>query len=60
MTEKMTVSIVGVIHGDDEALTESETLQADTKEEVAALFAGMLESLAADIRRELAQSGEKA
>lgn len=44
--EKMTVSILSVLHGSDDVLCDAETLQAETREELASTFAAFLRQLA--------------
>jgi hypothetical protein len=51
--EKMTVSMFAVLHGDDEALGETETWGAETREELAHRYVAFLRSVADAIEAEI-------
>lgn len=57
--EKMTVSMVAVLHGDSEALTDGETWEADTREKLADKYVAFLRALADQIESEVATSEQK-
>lgn len=46
MTEKMTVSMFSMIHGEDDPLVAAETFEAETKEELMDKFVDLLRSVA--------------
>lgn len=47
--EKLTVSMVAVMHGDSEIITEGETFEAETREELIDKLAATLRGMADDI-----------
>lgn len=54
-TEKMTVAVVAVLHGDDKPLAANETWEAGTKQELARRFVKFLRDVADDVERELGE-----
>ena len=51
VTEKLTVSMIAVMHGDSEIIAEGETWEAETREELAARLATFLRETADEIER---------
>lgn len=54
--EKMTVSLFAMLHGDDEALGETETWEAETWEELMARYVAFMRSTADDIEAQILKS----
>jgi hypothetical protein len=50
MSKKMTVSILAVLHGDSDPLAVTETLEAETPDELAEEFAKTLREVADGVR----------
>lgn len=50
---KLTFSLFAVMHGDDDAISDTETLEAETNEALALKLASLLHGLADEIEAEI-------
>ena len=48
--EKLTISLIAVLHGEDEVISEAMTVEAESREELMAGAADALRGLADDIK----------
>jgi hypothetical protein len=53
MTEKLTFSLFAILHGEDEAISETETWEGETKEELVVKLADQLVDMAESLRLEI-------
>jgi len=51
--EKMTFALFAMVHGDSEAISENETFEAETKEELVLQLANSLRIMASQMDREI-------
>lgn len=56
--EKLTVSFVAVLHGDEDAIAEAETFEAETKEELLPLLIRFMEDLTQGFREQLPEGAK--
>lgn len=55
--QKMTVSVFAMLHGDDEAMSMTETWEAETREELGSRYVAFLRSTADEIEEALKLEG---